>query len=157
MDDAQRRRRPDAGGSPQAEAGGSPQGSAQTEADRASITEATTAVAASMRPALLDAVRDRAVTWPATDPVDDVAAVLRSAMEGAWHQDRTVPFWEATGPQLTAALVIVVRDLDEAVASHLIGAALHAHVLGRADTAPDAILRLAERAACWRQGRLDRR
>lgn len=124
----------------------------QVQADRACIDEAATAVAAALRPALFDAVRSRAVAWPGPEAGHDVAAVLRGAMEGAWHQERTVPFWAATGPQLTAALVVLVRDLDEATASHLVGAALHAHILGRADTAPDAILRLAERAACWRQG-----
>lgn len=127
----------------------------QADADRSCIAEAAAAVAAAMRPALLDAVLANAVAWPGTDPIGDVAAVLRAAMEGAWHQGRTVPFWQATGPQLTAALMVLVRDLDDALASHLIGAALHAHILGRADTAPDAILRLAERAACWRAGRLD--
>lgn len=137
-----------------ARGGWPPEPPAESESDdeRAAIREAATAVGHALRPSLLEAIHAATVTWPSADRLGDVTALLATTMERALHQDRTVPFWSATGPQLTVALVTVVRDLDEPTASHLIGAALHAHILGRADTAADAVLRLAERAACWRAG-----
>lgn len=79
------------------------------------------------------------------------AAIEDSIAEDRW-QSRTVPFWKASGENLTEAL-IAVTGVDEEIASHMIGAALHALILARQDTAPDAILRLAERAVCWDAGR----
>ena len=54
-------------------------------------------------------------------------------------------------PDLVAALEDL-NGIDEACASFMVGAALHAKILAGEDTAPDAILRLAERATCWQQG-----
>ena len=120
--------------------------------ERALIREAAEAVAHAARPGLLAGVRSRSVSWPTEDLVADAEVMVRSAMEGGWHQVEAGPFWDATGGQLTASLCVVVRGLDEVEASYLVGAALHAHVLGGADVVPDSVLRLAERAACWRLG-----
>ena len=117
--------------------------------ERALIREAAEAVAHAARPGLLAGVRSRSVSWPTEDLVADAEVMVRSAMEGAWHQGVTVPFWGASGPSLVSALCVVVRDGGEVRASSLVGASLHAHVLGGADVAPDSVLRLAERAACW--------
>lgn len=82
---------------------------------------------------------------------DPEAAIARAMVED-WNLPRTGAFWTATGPGLCASLETITTVTD-AEASFLIGAALHATLLAKQDTAPDAILRLAERAACWDAGR----
>ena len=108
------------------------------------VAVATRAVAHALRPADHD--------WIERHQGCDPQAAIEHAMTENWHTERTVAFWKATGPGLTAALQHVT-DVDESTASFLVGAALHAHVLAGKDTAPDAILRLAERAAMWEAGR----
>lgn len=116
-----------------------------TSATRAVTEEAVAAraVAHALRTSHREAIR-----YGGRDPEE----VIQTSMMENWHTERTVSFWKATGPGLTAALQTVC-DVDEAQASFLVGAALHATILARQDTAPDAILRLAERAACWDAGR----
>jgi len=107
------------------------------------VATAARAVAHALRPIHREGMR-----FGGRDPEE----VIQTSMLENWHAERTVPFWKATGPGLTAALQHVA-NVTETEASFLIGAALHAALLGRQDTAPDAILRLAERAACWEAGR----
>lgn len=111
--------------------------------DVAAVAAAARAVAHAMRPPHRALVERRH---------GDATTAIEKAMLEKWHTDLTVTFWKATGPQLTAALQHVT-DADETDASFLVGAALHAIILGGQDRAPDMILRLAERAACWEDGR----
>lgn len=107
------------------------------------VAKAARAVAHALRPS-----HRAAIEFAGGEP----AEVIQRSMTEDWHTERTDPFWKATGPGLTAALLTVCH-LDETEASYLVGAALHATLCARQDTAPDAILRLAERAACWEAGR----
>ena len=122
------------------------------EERRLAIADASNAVASSASPRLLAGIRVRSVPWPTGDIVVTTVNLLVTAMEQDWHNERTIPWWAAVGDDLEAALCVVIRDLPREDASYLLGAAVQAHILGGADMAPDAILRLAERAACWRAG-----
>lgn len=107
------------------------------------VAKAARAVAYALRPSHRDLLEQHH---------GDAAPAIETAMREDWHTERTVSFWQATGPGLTASLMHVT-DADETTASFIIGASLHATILARQDTAPDSILRLAERAACWEAGR----
>lgn len=118
-----------------------------------SVTQAT-------RPVTEEAVAARAVAH-AMRPTHralieqkhgDAAEAIETSMREQWHQDDVAAFWSATGRGLVAALE-QTAGLSEGDASFIVGAALHATLLGGQDKAPDAILRLAERAACWDAGR----
>lgn len=119
---------------------------------QAAMKEAADAVASAARPGLLNLLRLRAVKLPSSDPVDDARQLVTWRMVTAYKGDTLKTWMDTTGTALTAALCTVVRDMTEMDASYLIGAAMHAHVAAGADLAPDAVLRLAERAACWRAG-----
>lgn len=82
----------------------------------------------------------------------DAAEAIEAAMREDWHNEVTVGFWQATGKGLVTALEHTA-GVPEGDASFLVGASLHAILLAAQDRAPDAILRLAERAACWEAGR----
>lgn len=93
------------------------------------------------------------VTWPTRDRAADVVFVLYTRMETRADADRTVPWWDASGEMMASALTVVC-GVDEAWASHLIGAAVQARVTAGEHLGEDAVLRLAERAACWHKGRV---
>ena len=114
------------------------------------IVAACQAVTEALRPRIR-AQLAKQVTWPTTDTHADVRQLLETRIRDKSDLERTLPFWEATGYDLTAALTVVC-SVDEAEASHLVGAALQAQVSAGQDLAPDNVLRLAERAACWRAG-----
>lgn len=103
--------------------------------------------------------RDRAalatITGDRTGDVDsDALSILVESLEENDHHEETVPFWRRHGANLRAALVDEY-DLDEAPASYLIGAALHATVLlcqETEDPDPIDVLRLAQLATTWRNG-----
>jgi hypothetical protein len=82
----------------------------------------------------------------------DASEAIETSMREQWHQEDVAAFWTATGRGLVAALE-QTAGLTEGDASFMVGAALHATLLGGQDKAPDAILRVAERAACWDAGR----
>lgn len=82
----------------------------------------------------------------------DAAAAIETSMRESWHQEVVAGFWTATGRGLVAALEHTL-DVPEGDGSFLVGASLHAILLAKQDRAPDAILRLAERAASWEAGR----
>lgn len=82
----------------------------------------------------------------------DAAEAIETSMREQWHHETVATFWTATGRGLVAGLEHTV-GVEEGDASFLVGAALHAILLADQDRAPDAILRLAERAACWDAGR----
>ena len=82
----------------------------------------------------------------------DAAEAIETSMRESWHQEAVAAFWTATGRGLVAALE-QTTGLDEGASSFLVGASLHATLLGGQDKAPDAILRVAERAAMWDAGR----
>ena len=117
------------------------------------VAGACLAVARSASPRTLNAIHQRVIRWPTSDLAADVETLLTDAMREGWHQDRTVPFWEASGRALAASLCEVVAGLDELDATYLVGAAVHARVMAGLDLVPDAVLRQAERAACWAAGR----
>lgn len=108
------------------------------------------AVVGGLRPRVRQAIHQRA-TWPRESPGATAREQLEHSIAENLHTDRTVPFWKSTGPQLTDALQ-AVADVDAETASYFVGAALHALILGGQDTAPDHVLRLAERAASWHAG-----
>ncbi len=112
--------------------------------ERLSERRAASAVAGALRPAHRDAIRRETGQ-------KNVAKVIAKAMIENANADRIIAFWSATGPNLVAALMTVC-DASESQASFLVGAAAHATLLGKQDAAPDAILRLAERAACYQAG-----
>lgn len=102
--------------------------------------------------------RDRAalanITGDRTTDVDrDALSTLVESLEENDHHEETVPFWRRHGINLRTALV-EGNDIDEATASYLIGAALHATLLLNQDEEPDAVdvLRLAQLATTWRSG-----
>lgn len=118
--------------------------------DRDGVARACEAVAEALRPRLRGELA-RQVPWPTTDSHADVRHLLESRIRAKADLARTLPFWEAAGQDLTVALTVVC-DVDEGLASHLVGAALQAQVAAGQDLAPDNVLRLAERAACWLAG-----
>ena len=108
------------------------------------------AVAHSLRPGQFRAIA-RQATWPSPDKHADVAFVIETRMLNESDLERTGPWWAASGETMTAALMSV-RELDEGLASHLIGAALQGTITAGADLVSDNILRLAESAASWIDG-----
>lgn len=122
-----------------------------TEERRAHLDQlAVAAVLGGLRPRVRQAIHQRA-TWPRDRPEETAREQLERSIAENLHTERTVPFWKSTGPQLTDALQ-AVADVDAEIASYLVGASLHALILGGQDTAPDHVLRLAERAASWHAG-----
>lgn len=130
----------------------SPSSEAAKERDELDAA-AIAAVAGAMRPRQREAIH-REASRPGTSPHETARQQLEHSIAENLNTDRTVPFWEATGPQLTEALT-AVTDVDHQTASYLVGASLHALILGRQDTTPDHVLRLAERAASWHAGRIE--
>ena len=112
--------------------------------------EACRAVAHALRPRLRDVVA-RQITWSTPNLLDDVAFVLRTRMENQSDLATIGPWWEASGYALTASLMDL-RGIDEALASHLVGAAVQAQVTAGQDLVSDYVLRLAEAAAVWLDG-----
>lgn len=119
--------------------------------DAEPLEVACEAVAHALRPRLAGVVAKQ-ITWPTPDRLDDVAFVLRTRLQAKSDHDRTAPFWEASGYELTQALMDL-RGIDESLASHLIGAALQAQITAGQDLVSDHVLRLAEAAAVWIDGR----
>lgn len=120
--------------------------------DDSPIDVAAISVAGAMRPRTREAIT-RAASWPNRDRDDVVYSEIADAMADQTLLARAEPWWAATGTNLTAALMSVT-DAGEGLASHLIGASLHAHLLAGEDNNADSILRLAERAAAWCEGHL---
>jgi len=118
--------------------------------DATPLEVACEAVAHALRPRLRSIVAKQ-ITWSTPDVLVDVAFVLRTRIEQHSDHDRTLPFWEASGYALTTALM-ELRGIDEALASHLIGAALQAQITAGQDLVSDHVLRLAEAAAVWLDG-----
>lgn len=117
------------------------------------VKQATRAVEAALRPRAAESQRLlRAFELEHGAGVRAVQAAIEDSVVHDKHQERTVPFWGATGEPLTESLM-AITGVDEDVASHIVGAALHALILAKQDTSPDTILRLAERAVCWDAGR----
>lgn len=121
------------------------------DTDAMPLEVACEAVAHALRPRLRSVVAKQ-ITWPTPDELVDVAFVLRTRIVEKSDADRTIPFWEASGYALTAALMDL-RDIDESLASHLIGAALQAQITAGQDLVSDHVLRLAEAAAVWIDGK----
>ena len=109
------------------------------------------AVAHTLRPGQFRSIA-RLASWPSPDKHADVAFVIETRMLNESDLERTAPWWAASGETMTAALM-TVRELEEDLASHLIGAALQATITAGADLVSDSILRLAESAASWIDGR----
>lgn len=109
------------------------------------------AVARSLRQGQFRAIAAQA-TWPTPDKAADVAHIIETRMVEDSDIERTKPWWAARGLTMTASLM-AVREIPEDLASQLIGAALQAHITAGADLVSDNILRLAEAAASWIDGR----
>lgn len=109
------------------------------------------AVTHALRPRDHDTIAQLA-TWPTADRDADIAYILETRQREQLDADRTVPWWEASGADVTAALMVVC-DVDEGLGSHLVGVSVQAMILAGRDLVSDSILRLAERAACWIDGR----
>lgn len=118
--------------------------------DDSPIDIAAICVAGAIRPRTRESII-RNASWPNRDRDDVVYSEISDAMADNTLAERTQSWWASTGANLTAALVSVT-DVNEGLASHLIGASLHAHILAGDDTAADNVLRLAERAASWWEG-----
>jgi len=116
------------------------------------VKQATRAVAAALRPAHAAEIQRLLPGFERGAGVRAVQAAIEDSIVHDKRQGRTVSFWGATGEPLTESLM-AITGVDEEVASHIVGAALHALILAKQDTAPDTILRLAERAVCWDAGR----
>jgi hypothetical protein len=127
-----------------------PDGATLTASDERMHT-ACLAVAHALRPGPFRAIA-RQATWPTPDKHADVAHIIETRMREKSDLARTGPWWAASGPTMTAALMSV-RELEEDLASYLIGAALQATITAGADLVSDSILRLAESAASWIDGR----
>lgn len=105
-------------------------------------------------------LRDRLLTLKVTHPMflaravtaDEGEHVALVVLEGMLcGVEGHTAWWEASGDTVTAMLC-EVSDLDYATASHMVGAAAVARSLAGLDRGEDAVLRLAERAACWLAG-----
>lgn len=114
------------------------------------LESAFSAVAHALRPRLRNIIAQQ-ITWPTPDKVTDVAFVLRTRAASKADLDRIGPWWEASGYELTDALMDL-RGIDRSLASHLIGAAVQAQVTAGQDLVSDYVLRLAEAAAVWLDG-----
>jgi len=112
---------------------------------------ACVAVAHSLRPGQFRAIA-RQATWPSKNKHADVAHIIETRMLNESDLARTGPWWAASGQTMTAALMSV-REVREDLASHLIGASLQATITAGADLVSDNVLRLAESAASWIDGR----
>ena len=115
------------------------------------LHDACEAVTYAMRPLMFRNIA-RQATWATKDPHADVLFTLETRLSRQADIERTEPFWDATGLELTASLNIVTGVEDE-FASHLVAAALQAFIVAGQDLASDHILRLAERAASWQAGK----
>lgn len=115
-----------------------------------SRTAACAAVATSMPPRMRNVIAASA-TWPTQDRVADVAFMIETRMANKADLDRTLPWWEASGDAVTAALVDV-SGTEQGLASHIIGAVVEARILGGQPLVEDLVLRWAERAAAWIDG-----
>ena len=109
-------------------------------------------VAGALRPRVRDAIAKRAA-WPSDSPDRTVLHEIHTALQEDHNTDQTVPWWNATG-HLVAEALVDLTDVDEKIATYLIGGSLHALILGGQDTTQDNVLRLAERAACWYVGHI---
>ena len=117
------------------------------DTERDPLTTACEAVAHALRPRPA-----RVVAKHLAEPTpDDVATVLRTRIAEKSDAKRTLPFWEASGYDLTAALMDL-REIDESLASHLIGAALQAQISAGEDLHSHKVLELAEAALVWLDG-----
>ena len=123
--------------------------------------EAAEAVAAALPPADLDllAVIPAATPWfmpaPGYTAVEHVAQVIAEAMLGAQSRpEGHLEWWAASGTNVTVALT-ATTGLHEATASHLVAGAVIARAMAGRDRGEDAVLRLAERAAMWRKGKVN--
>lgn len=114
------------------------------------IEVACKAVAHALRPRLARLIAKQ-ITWPTPNVLEDVAFVLGTRIREQSDKDRTLPFWEASGYDLTAALMDL-REIDESLASHLVGAALQAQVCSGQDLSSYKIRELAEAALVWLDG-----
>lgn len=121
----------------------------------ADIAHAAEAVAYACRPGMRRDIHTRQIGEGDPDDVEDVEGLLYHALSGyEWERlGRAQAWWGACGPDVTFALCHVIDDLEEKEASHVVGAAMWAHILAGADLVADSVLRLAERAACWEAGR----
>ena len=120
------------------------------EHDPEAREEAANAVAHALRPRLR-AIVAKQITWSTPDVLEDVAFVIRTRMEAKSDIAVIGPWWEASGHDLTLALM-ELRGIDEGLASHLVGAAVQAQVTANEPLISDYVLRLAEAAAVWLDG-----
>lgn len=115
-----------------------------------SVAEACVAVTHAMRPRMFDTLA-HLVTWPTPDANEDVAFILTERILNRADLARSEGWWDAFGESVSVALEAVTR-LDLETARFVVGASLQAHISGGADLSEDSVLRLGERAACWRAG-----
>lgn len=81
----------------------------------------------------------------------ELASRIRDAMD-APASPRARTFWSASGHAAIGA-VQTVTGVPEGNASLLVGAAMHALILGGADLTEQAVIRLAGDAVTWERGR----
>lgn len=108
---------------------------------------AATAVVASLRVSQARRLREATGTKTHAAAVTAVATAMR---DGSMH-NRTLPFWNASGRDLFGALEDLT-GFDEGMASHMVGAALHALLMAGEDVRTDLVLALAERAVAYDRG-----
>ena len=101
------------------------------------------AVAGAARPSLVKALPIRSR--------EDMPAYLRTRIEE--HLDLAViaPWWEAFGTACVKSLMDL-REVDQPLASHIIGASVQAHVSARQDLDSGSVIRLGEGALTWMAG-----
>lgn len=112
------------------------------------------AVAGSLRPRVLRAVAG-CREWSTGDTVADAAFVLQRRILDNEDDERLVPWWSASGDALSWSLR-ELRGCDEPTASHLVGAAVAAHIAAGLDLASHSVLAAAECGYAWMLG-ADRR
>lgn len=112
--------------------------------DQSLLAYACSGVAGAAQPRF---IRDMPVR-PGPDERPEAAVLLLRLINEGEHAE-TARTWMGTfGDQVTMSLM-ALRDVDESLASHLIGASLQAHISAGKDLATHSVLGLAEAAWAW--------